>query len=143
MILVDANLLLYAYDTSSELHDAARGWLESLLNGREAVRFPLVTLLAFVRIGTHPDVFAQPLNAAEAIGHVTRWLQSGDTGIAEPTRHHWSRLADMMQRGQVRGAPTTDAHLAALTIEHGGVLHTVDRGFARYPDLRTLDPLQP
>jgi toxin-antitoxin system PIN domain toxin len=109
--------------------------------GPAPVRFPLVSLLAFVRIGTSPRVFERPLGPADAIGIVTRWLQRPFTALASPTSRHWTVLAETMTGGQVSGPAAADAHLAALTMEHGGVLHTSDRGFARYPGLRFANPL--
>lgn len=141
MIVVDANLLLYAYDATSDHHAGARTWLETILDGPEPVRFPLVTLLAFVRIGTNRQVFEHPLDPDDAVGIVARWLRPPFAAIAAPTAQHWQVLAETMRDGQVRGTATTDAHLAALTIEHGGVLHTADRGFARYPGLSLANPL--
>lgn len=141
MILVDANLLLHAYDETAPQHEPARRWLASLLDGSVTVRFPLVSLLAFVRIGTNPVVFDQPLAPDEAIAIVRSWLERPGAAVAEPTAHHWEVLATTMADGQVRGPQATDAHLAALTMEHGGTLHTADRGFARFPDLRFTNPL--
>ncbi len=141
MILIDANLLLYAYDASSPRHEQARAWLESTLTGDEEVRFSLLTLLAFVRIATNPAVFERPLPTAEAIGFVREWLDLPSVAVAEPTARHWSLLDDVAATGQARGALVVDAHLAALTIEHGATLCTTDRDFARFPALRSRDPL--
>lgn len=141
MILVDANLLLYAYDSSSDRHEPARAWLEEVLNGEEAVRFALVSLLAFLRISTNPAVFRRPLSAGEAIGLATSWLNVPVAGLAEPTDRHWSVLEALARSGQARGPLLMDAHVAALAIEHGATLCTTDRDFARFPKLRFTDPL--
>lgn len=141
MILVDANLLLYAYDSSSARHRPARGWLEDVLNGAEEVRFALVSLLAFLRISTHPRVFKRPLSVADSVGLVTAWLSLPATGVAEPTARHWAVLERLARSGQARGSLLMDAHLAALAIEHGATLCTTDRDFARFPRLRFSDPL--
>jgi len=141
LILVDANLLLYAYDSRSPRHADARTWLEAALSARQPVRFPLVTLLAFVRMGSHPRVFTEPLDPEEALAFVSSWLARPDAGIAEPTDRHWQVFGRMLRDGQAAGAKVTDAHLAALAVEHGGVLCTTDRDFGRFPGLRFLDPL--
>jgi uncharacterized protein len=141
LILVDANLLLYAYDSTSARHAPARRWLEDVFGGEEAVGFALVSLLAFLRISTNAAVFRRPLSAGDAIGLVTSWLDVPVVGVAEPTNRHWSVLADLARTGQARGPLLMDAHVAALAIEHGATLCTSDRDFARFPKLRFADPL--
>lgn len=141
MILIDANLLLYAYDSSSPRHDRAREWLEDVLSGEEEVRFALTSVLAFLRIGTHSAVFRSPFTAAEAISIVGSWLNQPGVALAQPTDAHWSVLDDLCRAGQARGPILMDAHLAALAVEHGASLCTTDRDFARFPRLRLIDPL--
>ncbi len=143
MILVDANLLLYAYDSSSPQHARARRWLEATLSGDEEVRIPLISALAFLRIGTHPAVFQRPLGVVEAVAIVTEWLERPMVELAQPTSRHWTLLASLARDGQARGALMSDAHLATLTMEHGGVLCTTDRGFARFDGLKFRNPLTP
>lgn len=140
MILVDANVLLYAYDATSPRHAGARAWLEETLDSGETVGFPLVTLLAFVRISTNAAVFSAPLSSDEAITLVTAWLSRADAMVVLPTARHWELLVDVARRGQARGAQMTDAHLAALAIEYGAPLCTMDRGFGRFKGVRLLDP---
>lgn len=143
MIIVDANLALYAYDASSPRHDAARRWFEDALNGREEVRFALVSLLAFIRISTSSAIFRRPMRSAQAIDIVTTWLDRPNVRVATPSERHWSVLSDVASVGQARGPQLMDAHLAALAIEHGATLATTDRDFLRFPRLRLLDPLAP
>ena len=140
MILVDANILLYAIDRSSPRHEAARGWLERSLSGADEIGFPLVSLLAFVRIGTDPRVFTVPLDPGDAIDIVTGWLVRPNARLVHPTPSHWSALARASADGRARGPGITDAHLAALAAEHGAELCTTDRAFARFEGLRTIDP---
>ena len=141
MILLDANILLYAYDRESPRHDAARRWVEAVLSGDEAVGFPLVTLIAFVRIATNPAVYRRPLTPARAVEIVSSWLARPNVSVAAPSERHWVILADTLERGQARGPLVVDAHLAALAIEHGATLASTDRDFARFPGLRFRDPL--
>ena len=141
MILLDANILLYAYDRESPRHDAARRWVEGVLSGDEAVGFPLVTLIAFVRIATNPAVYRRPLTPARAVEIVSSWLARPNVSVAAPSERHWAILADTLERGQARGPLVVDAHLAALAIEHGATLASTDRDFARFPGLRFRDPL--
>ncbi|MDQ3767740.1 MAG: PIN domain-containing protein [Actinomycetota bacterium] len=141
MILIDANILLYAYNTSSPQYEAAKSWFEGALGGTETIRFALVSLLAFVRISTNPRAFVRPLATPEAIGIVDLWLNLPQTDLARPTEQHWTLLDQLVRSGQARGAMVTDAHLAALALEYGATLHTTDRDFARFPELRFVNPL--
>ena len=143
MILIDANLLLYAYDPSSLQHHAARNWLESTFSKPELIGLPWLTLLAFVRISTNPRALENPLSVAEAGAIVSDWLERPTVIVLNPGDRHWQILRDMMIKGQARGALVTDAHLAALAIEHGATLATTDRDFARFPGLKFFNPLEP
>lgn len=141
MILIDANLLLYAYDQESPHHAKARAWLERTLGSREQIRIPLIAALAFVRIGTNPSVFRVPMQAGEAIGIVQTWLDHPGVELGMPTDVHWKTLRTLARDGQARGPLVMDAHLAALAVEHGAVLYTTDRDFARFDGLRFRNPL--
>lgn len=140
MIVVDANVLLYAYDRSDPRHEPAARWLEATVGGDEDVGLALTTLLAFIRISTDPRVYQAPMDAAGAIELVESWLRRANVQLIGPTDGHWRSLAGLVVAGQARGPVLMDAHLAALTMEHGGTLATVDRDFARFPGLRTIDP---
>jgi len=141
MILVDANLLLYAFDESSPQHQPARRWLEETLAGADPVRFALQSILGFVRISTNPAVYERPLRPDDAIAIVESWLGRPTAGVAAPGERHWRIFADVARGGQARGPQLMDAHLAALAIEHGATLATTDRGFARFPGLRFRNPI--
>lgn len=144
MILVDANLLLYAHEADSgSRHEAARAWLERLLETEPDVRMGLVTLLAFIRISTDPRVYAQPRATAEVIGIVAGLLARPNVTVASPGDRHWAILADVAASGGARGPLLTDAHLASLAMEHGATLATSDRDFTRFHGLRHVDPLAP
>lgn len=141
MILVDANLLLYAYDSTAEQHEAARAWLERTFSGSEPVRLPWVSVLAFVRIGTNARALKRPLELSEAIEIVSSWLARPNVAVLNPGDGHWALLARLAPDAQARGPLFTDAHLAALAIEHGATLATNDRDFARFDGLRIENPL--
>jgi toxin-antitoxin system PIN domain toxin len=141
VILVDANLLLYAYDSSSAEHSGAAPWLEQVFAAEETVGFALVTLLAFLRISTSGVVFRDPLTPSEAVALVMSWLELPLVRVAQPTDRHWSLLDTLVVRGQAKGPLLMDAHVAALAIEHGATLCTTDRDFARFPGLRVRNPL--
>jgi hypothetical protein len=141
MIAVDANLLLYASDTSSVHHQASRRWLESILSGNEAVGLAWAVLLAFLRVGTNPRIRREAFTLEEAAVIVTEWLDRPTVTLLNPGEKHWEILRDLMTKGQARGPLITDAHLAALAIEHGATLATTDRDFARFPGLKFFNPL--
>jgi uncharacterized protein len=140
MNLVDANLLLYAYDASSPRHELARAWLEENLNAREPFAIPWSSIHAFLRIGTHPSVFANPMTIQDAAGVVDSWLALPAVHVPEPGPRYWPILQDLLVAGQARGNLVGDAHLAALAIENGATLCTTDRDFARFRGLRVVDP---
>lgn len=141
MILIDANVLLYAYDLSSPHHQAARGWLETTLSTPEHIGLAWMTILAFMRIGTSPRPLEYPLSVAEAVAIVAGWLKRPTVTILNPGERHWEILRALMIKGQAHGTLIMDAHLAALALEHGATLATSDRDFARFPGLRILSPL--
>jgi len=143
MILIDANLLLYAYHPRSEQHKASRTWLEGALSGSELVRFAWLTLWAFLRISTNPRVFERPLTMPEAEAVVASWLSQRPAGILEPGDRHWDILRGLMREGQTVGPLIMDAVLAAIALEHGAILHTTDRDFSRFPGLKWTNPLIP
>lgn len=141
MILVDANLLIYAYDRSSRSHEPAREWLEDVLSGVDPVCLAWQTILAFLRISTHARIFDRPLRLDEAVRHVDSWFEQPATRLIQPTERHWTILTRLLSDAQARGPLVMDAHLATLAIEHGAVLCSTDRDFRRFPALRLVDPL--
>jgi len=142
VIVLDANLLLYAYDAGSVLHERARTWIENVFSEGEPVGLPWQTVMAFLRVITNPKLRGDRFAVEEAAVIVDQWLGQPNVRLLGPGEHHWRVLRSAMVDGQVRGSMITDAQLAALTMEHGGVLHTTDRDFARFPGLRWINPLQ-
>lgn len=141
MILVDANLLIYAYDPDCDQHEASRRWVEEILSGAGPVRFAWLTLWAFIRISTNLHVFLHPLSAEEAHSAVASWLQQPNAGIVEPGDRHLELLATMLEGGQATGALVMDAALAAIAVEHGATLCSTDRDFARFAGLDWHNPI--
>jgi toxin-antitoxin system PIN domain toxin len=141
MILADANLLLYAYNTSAAEHKRARAWLGQSLSQSELFGLSWQTITAFIRIGTNPRAFDSPLTTKEATAAVAAWLERPMVRILSPGPGHWEIFERLLIEGQVRGPLVMDAHLAALAIEHGAVLHSTDRDFARFPGLKMANPL--
>ena len=141
MILIDANILLYAYDPSTSHHQAALDWLEEIFSAPEPVGLTWVTLLAFLRIGTSPRALENPLSVHEASAIIAEWLDRPMVTLLNPGERHWEILRQLMAKGQARGNLIMDAHLGALAIEHGATLATCDRDFARFPGLKFFNPL--
>jgi len=142
VILIDANLLLYACDSSSRHHAAARRWIETVLGRPEPIGWSWLTLLAFLRIATHPRALENPLSIEEAVGIVSEWLALPNATLLEPGESHWAILSKLLPAAQARGPLVMDAHLAALALEHGAELATTDRDFARFAGLRWRNPLE-
>lgn len=141
MMLVDANLLLFAYNPRAEQHAPSREWLERILNGQELVRFAWLTIRAFLRISTNSRVFEHPLTSDEASQAISAWLAQPAAAILEPGERHWEILRRLVKDAQATGPLVMDAAVAALAIEHGATLFTTDRDFSRFPDLKWKNPL--
>jgi toxin-antitoxin system PIN domain toxin len=141
VIVLDANILLYAYDATAAQHGTARHWLERVLSGGDPVGLPWQSIGAFLRIVTNPKLPGARFTAEEASRLVDDWLGQPNVRVLAPGENHWRLLRQMINEGQGRGPLVSDAQLAALTIEYGGVLHTTDRDFARFPGLRWTNPL--
>jgi toxin-antitoxin system PIN domain toxin len=141
VIVLDANILLYAYDSASSQHAKARAWVEEVLSGVVLVGLPWQTISAFLRITSNPRLPGERWTLQEAVQVVDGWLEQPNVRTLAPGDDHWVLFRQMIVDGQAGGVLVTDAHLAALTIELGGVLHTTDRDFARFPGLRWTNPL--
>jgi toxin-antitoxin system PIN domain toxin len=132
VLLVDANVLLYAVNEPSPRHVAARDWLAEALDDGEAVAFAWTVMLAFLRLSTHPSVFPHPLDAAQATEVVADWLSSPAAVTVEPTRRHLPLLRGLLEHAGTAGNLVSDAHLAALALEHGATVVSFDRDFVRF-----------
>jgi toxin-antitoxin system PIN domain toxin len=143
VILVDANLLLYAYHPRAEQHERSRTWLESVLSGPDPVCFAWLTLWAFLRIATSPRVFERPLSSSEAEAAISSWLEQPIASILDPGERHWDILRDVVRESQASGPLIMDAVLAAIALEHGATICTTDRDFARFSGLKWMNPLVP
>ncbi len=141
MKVPDVNLLIYALDTTSVRHEAARTWLDSTLSATEEVGFAWIVLLAVLRLTTRAAVFADPLRPEEALDIIDGWLAQPCASVIQPTSRHPAILRGLLTPLGTGGNLTSDAHLAALAIEHGGVLCSCDTDFSRFPGLTWLDPL--
>jgi toxin-antitoxin system PIN domain toxin len=141
--LPDVNLLIYSVDESSRHYARARPWLEQTLSGTEEVGFAWVALLGFVRIATNPSAFGNALSLDQAFEFVDSWLESPVAVVVHPSDRHSGHLRDLLTPVGTAGNLTTDAHLAALAIEHGAELCSSDNDFSRFEGVRWVNPLIP
>lgn len=141
MIIPDVNLLVYAYNRAASNHDQARAWWESLLNERATVAIPWAVALGFVRLVTMSRITPRPLEPRRAIDHVRSWLQRSHVTSVIPGPRHLDLLDEVCASLGLAGRMTTDAHIAALALEHGGEVHSNDADFSRVPSLRWRNPL--
>jgi len=141
LIIPDINLLVYAYDSTSPLHSKAAKWWVSCLSGSTTVGLPWVVALGFIRLWTNPKVFARPMTADTAAGHVESWIERRNVRIVSPGPRHAELLFSFLRDAGRGGNLTTDAHLAALAVELGATVHTSDADFARFPGLKWKNPL--
>jgi toxin-antitoxin system PIN domain toxin len=141
VVVIDANLLLYAYDSASTHHDKARAWLESVFSDLEPVGLPWQSVSAFIRILTNSKLPGERFSIGDAARIIDQWAQLPQVRLLAPGEEHWPLFRRMLVDGQASGPLATDAELAALTMEFGGILCTTDRDFARFPGLRWVNPL--
>jgi toxin-antitoxin system PIN domain toxin len=142
VILPDVNLLVYAADETASHHERALDWVETTLSGTETVAFAWLVLIGFVRVTTNPRSVARPWKAEQALDLVDGWLAQPSVTVVHPTERHAAVLRDLLAPLGAAGNLTSDAHLAAMAIEHGGTLYSGDNDFARFPGLRWVDPLR-
>ena len=142
MIIPDANLLLYAYDADSPFHDAARSWWQACLSGQEAVGLTHPTLFAFLRISTNARIYANPMTLAESAKHLHSWLARRVSQVLQAPADHVHQVVALLESaGGTAGNLVTDAQIAALALSHRAVVHTADRDFLRFSEVRCRFPL--
>jgi toxin-antitoxin system PIN domain toxin len=141
VILIDTNLWLYASLQELPAHAQAKNWLEATFNGDEAIALPWGVVLAVLRISTQSRLMLQPLSPAQALELVDGWLQHPSVELVQPGPSHWGVLRLLIQEAGTAGNLTSDAHLAALAIEHDCTLCSADNDFRRFPGLRFHNPL--
>lgn len=143
MVVPDANLLLYAYDSSSPFHALARKWWVDCLSGSEPVGLTHPVIFAFLRISTSARVYTEPMTLEESADHVRSWLARGVTRVLLPEADHAERVVALLQAaGSAGGNLVTDAQIAALALAYKAELHTADSDFRRFPDLSCSYPLK-
>ncbi len=142
MVIPDINLLVYAYNKSSLFHEESCLWWENLLNKGTAVGLPWVSALGFVRIMTDLRIMKRPMNPVKALSHIAKWLEAPGVRILEPGLKHLEIMGELIAVTGIAGRLTTDIHIASLALEFHGEVHSNDRDFNRFPNLRLFNPLQ-
>jgi toxin-antitoxin system PIN domain toxin len=143
VILPDVSVLIHAHNLDSRRHERARAWWDDALSGTELVGLAWAALLGFIRITTNRAVLENPWSVDEALERVESWLAQPNVRVVHPTERHAGLLAGFLRGAGTAGNLTTDAHLAALAVEHGGTLCSTDTDFGRFPGLRWRNPLAP
>jgi toxin-antitoxin system PIN domain toxin len=143
VILVDVNILVYAYIDSAPQHETAREWLDLQINSSSRVGLPWASLLGFLRLTTNPRVLERPLPMTAAWEQVDAWIECETIWIPSPTERHADVLAGLLAQRGIYGNLVSDAHLAALAIEHGLTLCSADADFGRFTGLKWHNPLVP
>jgi uncharacterized protein len=142
VIIPDANLLLYAYDGDSPFHERAKSWWQECLSGQEAIGLTHPTLFAFLRISTNVKIYTNPMTLTEAAGHLRSWLERRVSQLlAAPAKHAEQVIGLLEAAGGVAGNLVTDAQIAAFAQSYRAVVHTADRDFLRFPEVRCHFPL--
>ena len=140
-MIVDANILLYAIDEDSPYWERASTWLTDALSGHERIGLPWQTIGAFLRIATHPRIAQHPLSATAAQEYVDRWLAAATVWVPPATGRTAAAYAEISERHHVTGNLVPDAQLAALALEFGVAVVSADSDFARFPEVRWVNPL--
>lgn len=141
MIIPDINLLVYAHNDQSPPHAKAKAWWEKLMNGREPVGLPWISVGGFIRLMTNPRVLERPMKVEQAVGHVRAWLGQEPVRILHPGERFSDLFLNSLLTLGTAGNLTTDAQFAALAVEYQAELHSTDTDFHRFPGLRWRNPL--
>lgn len=140
MKLVDLNVLLYASDETSSHHDCAKEWLDRVMSSTETIGIPTAVAVGFLRLTTSARVMAAPIDVATSIEVIKGWYKRSNVTAPEPTVRHYELLVDLLGPLGTGGNLVPDAHLAALSIEHGAELCSFDRDFSRFSGVRWIEP---
>lgn len=141
MIIPDVNLLVYAHNRSVPEHTAVRSWWERAVNGAEPIGIDWTVVLGFVRLMSNPRVTVRPRSPADLLARVTAFLSMPSVRLVTPGIRHAERMRELFEISGAGPRMVTDVHLAALALELDAVLATNDADFARFPHLRTVNPL--
>jgi toxin-antitoxin system PIN domain toxin len=141
VILIDANLLIYAIDADSPHHAGAKRWLEDALSSDTVIALPWIVLLAFLRITTRAGIMRNPLPPDDALAYVDAWLRQPYVMALAPGENHWPILRNLLRASGTAGNLTSDAHVAALALEYGCTIASADNDFRRFAGVTLVNPL--
>lgn len=141
MIVVDANILIYAHNRDSAAFTVSQQWLGAALTSPETVALPWAVIHAFLRLTTDHRVLSRPLDIGTATSVVDDWLSAANARILEAGPRYWAIFRALLKETKITGKLVSDAHIAALTLENDATLYTADRDFARFAGLRVVNPL--
>lgn len=139
-MLLDANILIYAFDETSPFHRSAKTWLTARLESGRRIGIPIQSLTAFARIVTHPKISSTPADPVVAARVIRRWLDVPTVWIPAPGPAHGEFFCALLERYRPTGNLVSDASLAALALEHGLTLCSADTDFARFTELTWHNP---
>lgn len=143
MNIVDANVLLYAVNADAVHHEQSRRWLDDALSGAAIVGFSWIALLGFLRLSTKVGLFPSPLSVTDALARIAAWTTQPVAVMANPGATHLSVVSSLLVSVGSGGNLVNDAHLAALAIEHRGVVVSYDHDFGRFPGVTWRTPVAP
>jgi len=141
LIVIDANLLIYAYNEQMPQHMPSRIWLEETLSSNLEVGIPMQAILAFIRLSTNTKLHGPHSSVATALSVIDSWLTQASVQILHPGQRHWEIFRRLSVEAGASGNLSTDAHIAALAIEYDALLYSADADFARFPGLHWKNPL--
>jgi hypothetical protein len=141
VIILDVNILIYAVNRDASLHSRAKSWLEAALSGTETIGIPWTVILAFLRLTTRAGLFRNPMPLEEAFDVLDSWLEQPSVIILDPGSRHRTILRGLLSASGTGGNLTSDAHLAALALEHRAELCSFDQDFGRFRNLKWRNPL--
>ena len=142
MILVDANILIYAVNRDADQHRKARNWLEQALSGTTEIGFAWIVILAFIRVTTRAGIMARPLHFTHALSYVDGWLSQSNAILVSPGERHWPIFRNLLSGTGSAGNLTSDVHLAALAVEYGAEIYSADYDFRRFTGITHINPLE-
>ncbi len=140
MILVDANLLIYAINADSLQHKVAKAWWEKLLSGSEEVGLAWIVILAFLRITTRPGILSNPLAPEQAIAYIDKWLEQPYVSLVGSPKQ-WATFRNLQLKVGTAGNLTSDTLLASLALELGATIYSADYDFQRFAGVTHVNPL--
>jgi hypothetical protein len=138
---LDVNVLLYASDRSSDKHSSARHFVESCAAGPEILCLAWPTLMSYLRISTHPRIFAAPLTPGEALGNISALIALPHVRAISELDGFLDAYRHVAGETPVRGNLVPDAHLATILFQHGvATMYSNDRDFSKFPSIELRDP---